>query len=112
MSPALETMRNEGMVFPKGWNAKSRCRPKWETQKSEIEEKVFALEEEVMKKVAGDGRSAKIVLDWGFMERTFEEGGGRHDEQVSEEEVTRWKERWRDFIRSPIDKYPGEMAVI
>ena len=59
-----------------------------------------------------DGEVIKIEMPWGLLETAFHKGGGVAEDQVQEAVVYQWKERLRSFIRSPIDKYTGEMAII
>ncbi len=112
MAPALETMREAGVKFPKGWNARSRCRPSWEDQKAEIGEKLASLEERAATKMKAKKKDVKIRLDWEKLKDVFDGGCGDAEMQIWEDEVRGWKKKWDEFVRSPIDKYTGEMAVM
>ncbi len=112
LAPALETMRANGVVFPKGWNARSRCRPSWEVQQEEMDAKLKELEERVATKMVTKTKNVKIPMDWKKLQEVFEIGCGDAEEQVWEQEIYEWRKKWEKFVRSPIDKYTGEIAVM
>jgi len=111
LAPLLTTMSEE-VSFPKGWSAKSRCRPTWEKQQQGLEEQLEKAREKVLEALEIKPKGAKLRIRWGKIEECFEAGGGSEEKQVKEEDLDEWKWRLRNFIRSPIDKYPGEMVII
>ena len=111
LAPLMSTMATE-IEFPKGWSAKSRCRPSWESQKASLEEQFEKVSERVAKTIGVEEKKTRMKIRWPKIEDRFARGGGDPGKQLEEKDLEEWRWRLRNFIRSPIDKYPGEMAVI
>ena len=88
----------------------SRCRPSRGSQKETLQQTFDTIEAKLEKRLSGKKLTLKV--DWDKLEKIAARAGGDPAKQVWEEDVEKWRERLRKFITSPIDKYPGEMAIL
>ena len=58
------------------------------------------------------GKKLSLRVDWDKLETIAAGAGGDPTMQVWEEDVVAWRKKLRQFVTSPIDKYPGEMVVM
>jgi hypothetical protein len=82
------------------------------TQRKILEEQLAAVEGRMAKLLDVPEGKVRMGMRWDVLDQLFHNGGGCDSMQMQDEKVKTWKYVWRKFIRSPIDKYPGEMALI
>jgi len=66
----------------------------------------------VAKTIGVGEKKTRMKIRWVKIEERFAYGGGDPRKQLEEKDLEEWRWKLQNFIRSPIDKYPGEMAVI
>ncbi len=69
----MDFLQKQGVKFPRGWSARSRCRPEWEDQKKSVEGAFEKMRERVEKKCA-EKTVGKAKTDSKKLEKLFEVG--------------------------------------
>ena len=116
-------MREEGIVVPEGYNAKTKLVPEWPAIEEQIQEDLRQIEEEVRRRLRaenpdektrdhGTGSALGGGLDWAKIRKVYDEmvadcGGG-----VPQSAIKELKEKLRGFVVAPVDKYAQEMAIM